>query len=190
MKEPKLYKITRPLITILFKLMYRPTIINNSIPNGKVILAGNHTNVLDCLLLISSTKRTIHFLAKKELTKKPFGFIFKAMGIIPVDRSIKDSGAFNEAINVLNNDKLIGIFPEGTITKGDNITLPFKTGAVRMASQTNSQIVPFAITGKYKIFRKNITITFGKAYSVTDNKDKETEILREKINKMIIEKRL
>ena len=55
--------------------------------NGSVVLGGNHTSNLDCLLLISSTKRKIHFLAKDSLIKGKFGFIFKNMGIIPVNRS-------------------------------------------------------------------------------------------------------
>jgi len=90
MKQPILYRIVRPIITILFKIFFHPTIIGKeNIPeNKKIILAGNHTNILDSLLLISSTKRTIHFLAKYELTKGPLGFIFKNMGIIPVNRKV------------------------------------------------------------------------------------------------------
>ena len=66
-----LYKILRPIITFLFKMLYRPKILGNeNIPKtGRIILAGNHTNNLDCAMLISSTKRNIHFLAKAELFK-------------------------------------------------------------------------------------------------------------------------
>ena len=77
--EPILYRITRPIITSLFKIIYRPEIIGKeNIPKeGKIVLAGNHTNNFDCLLLISSTKRTIHFLAKDELVKGAKKIIFK-----------------------------------------------------------------------------------------------------------------
>lgn len=193
-KEPLLYKITRPIITVLFTIIFHPHIIGKeNIPKeGKIILAGNHTNILDCLLLISSTKRTVHFLAKYELLKPPFGFIFKNMGIIPVNRKAKQNKeAYNEAIKYLEDGKVIGIFPESTINKAkEEITIPFKKGAVRMAYQTHSQIIPFSITGKYNILKKGITIVFEKPYTIkTDNDLQETDKLREKINTMIIERR-
>jgi len=194
MKEPLLYRIVRPVLTLLFKLFFHPHIIGKeNIPKDKkIILAGNHTNILDPILLISSTHRTVHFLAKIELIKGPFGFIFKNMGIIPVNRKAKENEkAYNEAINFLNNNNVIGIFPEGTINRTKTeVTIPFKKGAVRMAYQTNCQIIPFAITGKYRIFGKSITITFEKPYKIkTDNYPKENDKLREKINTMIIERR-
>lgn len=194
MKQPILYKITRPIITILFNIFFHPHIIGKeNIPTKeKIILAGNHTNILDCLLLISSTKRTVHFLAKTELTKGPLGFIFKNMGIIPVDRKAKQNKeAYDEAIKFLENNEVIGIFPESTINRTKTeTTIPFKKGAVRMAYQTNTKIIPFSITGKYNILGKGITIVFEKPYNVqTDDFIKETDKLREKINTMIIERR-
>ena len=69
MKEPILYRITRPVIKVLFIAIFRPTYkgLKNIPKEGRVVLAGNHTSNLDCLLLISSTKRTIHFLAKDDI---------------------------------------------------------------------------------------------------------------------------
>ena len=84
-------KIIRPIITLLFKIIYNPTIIGKeNIPKEeKIILAGNHTNNLDCLLLISSVKRNIHFLAKDELWKGPKKIIFNNLGLIKVNRRKK-----------------------------------------------------------------------------------------------------
>ena len=83
------------------------------------------------------------------------------MGLIPVDRSKKNKEALDIAKSYLDNDKIIGIFPEGTIPK-DKKLLPFKIGAVKMAYDTNASIVPFAITGNYKFRSKNLKIVFGK----------------------------
>ena len=52
----------------------------NIIKNGRCILAGNHTSNLDALLIMSSTKRTIRFLAKKELYKGIFGKLIQSAG--------------------------------------------------------------------------------------------------------------
>ena len=125
-KESKLYIIVRPIIKILFKFFYNPKVIGDgNIPKeGKVILAGNHTNNFDCLMLMSSTKRCIHFLAKIELFRGFKKIIFSNMGLIPVDRSKKNKEALDIAKSYLDNDKIIGIFPEGTIPK-DKKLLPF-----------------------------------------------------------------
>ena len=182
----KLYRFIRFIGVPIFKLLYRPTIIGSeNIPSSnRVVLAGNHTHNFDCALLISSTKRTIHFLAKDELHHSKLGWFFKSMATIPVNRRTKDKEALNSAIDVLNKDFVIGIFPEGTFSKDGNL-LPFKFGAVVMAQRTNSAIVPFSITGKYRLFKKGITITFSKPYFIKGDLEKENEILREKVIKLI-----
>ncbi len=182
MKEPIFYKIVRPIIKFLFLIVYRPLIIGKeNIPKeGRVILAGNHTNNFDCLLLISSTKRCIHFLAKDSLYKGWKKVIFKNMGIIPVDRSKKNKEAMETARTFLLDDKVIGIFPEGTINRTDEIIMPFKMGSVKLASDTDSYIVPFVITGSYRIFRKGLKVEFGKPYKMVDSDlEKENEKLME-----------
>ena len=183
--EPILYRVVRPIISILFKFFYRPTYLGlENIPKeGSVVLAGNHTNNFDCLLLISSTKRTIHFLAKDELLKGPKKVIFKNMGIIPVNRRIHDKEALIKAKKVLSQNQVIGIFPEGTFSKVKGQLLPFKIGAVKMAHDTNTKLVPFMINGTYKLLRKNITITFYPPYDVGDDLGLENDKLRDFLQK-------
>ncbi len=192
MKEPLLYKIVRPIVSFLFKIVYRPTYkgIEYIPENGRIVLGGNHTNNLDCLLLISSTKRVIHFLTKDSLLEGKFGFIFKNMGIIPVNRSIHDKGALNTAINTLNEDKVIGIFPESTINRTNDIIMPFKIGCVKMAHDTDAYIIPFTITGKYVPFKKSIEIEFFTPYkTISDDLTEENDKLMEFISSNLEEKR-
>lgn len=192
MKEPLLYRLVRPIINLFVRLVFRPTYIGlENIPkSGRFVLAGNHTNNFDCVLLISSTKRVIHYLAKDSLTKGILGPIFKAMGIIPVNRSIHDKGALNSAINTLQEDKVIGIFPEGTINRTKDIIMPFKIGAVKMSKETDSKIIPFVITGEYKVFKKSVTIEFLKPIQIKgDNLTKENEHLMKIISTKLEEKR-
>lgn len=178
------------MITGLFNILFRPTYIGiSNIPNeGRVVLAGNHTSNLDCLLLISSTKRTIHFLAKEELTKGLKGIIFKNMGLIPVNRRIHDKNALYSAEEVLKEDKVIGIFPEGTINKTEDIIMPFKIGAVKMSYDTNSRLIPFTITGRYRLFRKGPTLEFYEPYFVKEELGLENDKLMKKIASELKEK--
>ena len=162
MRKYILYQIARPVIKCFIKIVYRPQIIGeeNIVLNDKCILAGNHTSNLDALLLMSTTKRTIRFLAKKELHVGLLGKLFQSAGTIPVDRSKKDILAKEKALEALTNGELICVFPEGTINRTTDVIMPFKFGAVSFAKKTNTKIVPFVIKGKYKIFKKNIEIKF------------------------------
>ena len=66
-----LYKLARPILTLLMKVFYKVEIIGkeNLITNESNILAGNHTSNLDALLIISSTKQILDFLQKKNYLK-------------------------------------------------------------------------------------------------------------------------
>lgn len=171
MKEPLLYRAVRGVLGACFKAVYKPSIIGkNNIPeNGRIILAGNHTNFFDCILVGCATKRCVHYLAKDELMKGAKKYLFKGMGIIPVNRRTKDKNALIKAEEVLNDDKVIGIFPEGTINRTDDIIMPFKFGAVKMAYDTDSKIVPFIITGAYKPFERSVKIRFEEPMTVSEN---------------------
>ena len=187
MKESKLYRLVRPIIKIFTNLVFKPQYIgleNIKLDKG-FILAGNHTNNFDCLLLISSTKRSVHFLAKDELWKGFKKIIFANMGLIPVNRRKKDHNAIVLALKYLKEDCVVGIFPEGTTEKGRGL-LPFKIGSVKIASDASVPIVPFAIIGEYKPFKKGLVIIFDKPYKIKSNDlTKENEILKNKVKKLI-----
>ena len=189
MTKEGLYRFLRPILTFLIKLIFRPKVIGKeNIPNsGKAVVAGNHTKFLDPVLLLSTTKRTIHFLAKKELLDGPFGFAFNHMGIIPVNRKTKDKKVLPTSNLYLKNERIIGVFPEGTTEKGRGL-LPFKIGAIKMAYENETKIIPFGIAGKYKILNNNLVLIFGKPYNITsDNLEEENEKLRRKVIELIKE---
>lgn len=183
------YVIIKCILTPLFFLIFRPKVVGkNNIPkNGSVVLAGNHTNNLDSVMLIAVVSRQVHFLAKIELFKGIFGVIVRGLGCIPVNRKIHDKDALKSAKDVLSEGSVIGIFPEGTINRTDDIIMPFKIGAVKMAKDTNSKIVPFVITGKYNIVGKGIKIEFLEAIEVRDVLDKENDKLMKIISKELEE---
>lgn len=184
----KLYRLLRGISVFLLRIIYRIQIINkDNIPKeGPFIFVGNHKHKYDCISLMSSTKRMIHFMAKQELIDK-HGWLFKKLYIIPVDRNKKNKEAINESINYLKKDEIVAIFPEGTFNKTEYVIMPFKYGAVKIASEANVKIVPFAIVGEYKRFRKGIKIIFGKPYYVEEKRDltKENVKLMNKVVKLM-----
>lgn len=193
MKEPLLYKIVRPIILLWFYPTYKPIFINRkTIPKkGRVILAGTHTSKLDGFLLAASTRRLVRYIAKDELFKGIGKYFFKACGFVPVNRQIKDTTVVPAGIKLLENESLIGIFPEGTINKTKDLIMPFKKGAVKMAIEGESPIVPFAIIGEYEKYKKNVKIIFGDLYyPESSDINKENQILENKVKNIITEARV
>lgn len=154
---------------------------------GSIVLAGNHTSWLDPLLLIAVVPRKVHFLAKIELFKGIEGFVVRQMGCIPVNRKIHDKDSLKNAKEELRMGEVIGIFPEGTINRSDDIVMPFKIGAVKMSSDTDSILVPFIITGKYNIIGRSVSIEFLEGRKISDNLDYENKKLMKDISKKLEE---
>ncbi len=176
------YKFLKPILGPIYKLYYNPKIIGSeNIPkDGSIVIVGNHKHLMDQCNVIISTKRPVHYMAKKEYFDGKFAWFFKSVGCIPVNRSIKDNDATKAALDVLNNGFALGLFPEGTRNKTDKFLLPFKYGAVSMAKKTDSYIVPFGISGDYKFRSHNLTIKFGRPFKVTgDLRDANKRLERE-----------
>ena len=164
----------------------RKVIGKENIPKkGMCILAGNHLSDLDAYLLYCGTNRPIHFVAKEELLKGKFGWFFKMMHIIPVNRKEKNPLAKEEVLELLKEEKVIGIFPEGTYHK-DDLLLPFKPGVISFALKSGAPIIPFAMKSTWK-FRSKPVITFGKPIYVDKIKaEDKVKYLEDHIKKMLI----
>lgn len=188
-KSTVVYKIVRPIVKGLVYLFFRPEVVGReNIPKeGPYVLAGNHTKWLDPVMLVGvAGPNQVHFLAKEEMWHNVGGWIVvKAMGCIPVNRKIHDKDALISAYKHLNSGRCIGIFPEGTINRTDDIVMPFKIGAVKMCSETGASLVPFVITGEYKWFRKGIKIEFLKPRKVSDDLTLENEKLMDAVSKKL-----
>lgn len=164
------YRLLKPILGPIFRLYYHPKVIGKEVipKDGPILIVGNHKHLYDQCLAIISTKRMIHYMAKKEYFDGKMRWFFKFVGCIPVNRSIKDDAATNSALEVLESGGAIGLFPEGTRNKTEEFLLPFKFGTVSMASKTNATIVPFGITGDYKFRSKNLCMRFGEPFKVGD----------------------
>lgn len=188
----KFYYFFSNLAIFLGQIVFRGKCygIENIPKIGGCILAGNHTCNYDAYLLLKSTKRPIHFIAKKELFDSAFGWIFKKMHLIPVDRSKKNPESKQIAIDLLKNGEIIGIFPEGTFHDKDSkikkeILLPFKPGAVSFSLKSGAPIIPFAIVGKFKIWSKP-KIVFGKPIYIEKIQDDKIQYLENVVKDLII----
>ena len=185
MKENKvLYKACKLIYTTLLKILYRPTAIGvENIPeDGAIIFAGNHRHAFDPVVVMTHTKRIVHYMAKETLFKGLHGILFKEIGLIKVYRTKSNPEAIQSAVELLKSGGTLGIFPEGTRNRTDKELLKFKHGAVTIAKQSNSKIVPFAIKGEYKLFSNKLIIEFGKPINVSNMElDTANEYIRNEV---------
>ena len=168
-KAPFLYRLSKVILGFIFKIYYNPKIVGKELipKEGPIVVAGNHVHLFDQCLTILSTKRCLHYMAKREyFDNKKVAWFFKGTGCISVDRSKKDPDAKQKALEVLKDNGAIGIFPEGTRNRTKELLQPFKFGAVSLAEKTNAYLVPFAITGEYKFRSKDLKVTFGKPFKI------------------------
>ena len=165
------YKVFSPLLRLIFKIKYKPIIINKEVipKDGPILIVSNHKHVFDQCFTIMATKRVIHYMAKKEyFDDKKVAWFFKFAGCIPVNRQIHDDSAKERALAVLNDGGAIGLFPEGTRNKTNDVfLLPFKFGTVSMAQKTGATIIPSCVTGDYDKKKHNLMIRFGKPFKVS-----------------------
>ena len=168
-ENKKLYKFLKSIYSKLLKILYKPTAygVKNIPEEGPIIFVGNHRHAFDPIVVMTHTNRIVHYMAKESLFKGIHGKIFENMGLIKVYRNKSNPMAVTEAEEILQKGGSVGIFPEGTRNRTSQELLKFRHGAVAITKETNSKIIPFAIRGKYRLFRKGLTIEFGKPIDVS-----------------------
>lgn len=122
--------------------------------DGPVLLAGNHDSYWDPVAvgIAGLPRRQIQALAKASLWKPGLGPILDGMGQIPIERGKGDAHAMDRAIAELRAGACIGIFPEGTRSKGRELRA--RSGFGRLAEAVpEAQIACVAVTGTTDIVR-------------------------------------
>ncbi|MBV1818470.1 1-acyl-sn-glycerol-3-phosphate acyltransferase [Anaerosalibacter bizertensis] len=188
---PFFYRLCYFIGNVVFRIIFRFKVTGkHNIPKeGKVILCSNHISDLDPLILGLAIPRNIRFMAKKELFENKFlGGLVNALGAFPVDREAADLSAIRNSLNVLKNDEVLGIFPEGTRVTEENIENA-KPGIALISIKAKAPVIPIYIESKYKVFSK-IKINIGEPiyfneYYGKKLKTEDYKILSQEIMKSI-----
>lgn len=151
-----------PFFKIIFRMKY---IDRENVPaEGAYILASNHTNAVDPILLGMGLKRQILFMAKEELFKNKFlNWFLRKFDAFPVERGKADTGSIRHFEEKLEQGALMGIFIEGTRSKDGEFLKP-KNGCSLIAYDTKTPVIPVCHT---KI-GKRVWYHFGKPLSIED----------------------
>jgi 1-acyl-sn-glycerol-3-phosphate acyltransferase len=114
-------------------------------PQGPVVVAANHTGVIDGPLLAIFGPRPVHALTKEEMFDGRLGRFLQLTGQIPLDRTHTDRSAVRACLHVLEHGGAVGIFPEGNRGAGD--LSEFRNGAAYLALVSGAPIVPLMMYG-------------------------------------------
>ncbi|WP_323448503.1 lysophospholipid acyltransferase family protein [Streptomyces yaizuensis] len=164
--------------------LWRPRVLGAwRVPStGPVILAVNHTHILDGPMLMGTAPRPVHFLIKKEAFIGPLDPFLRGIGQLKVDRSGTDRTAVTGALAVLEHDGVLGIFPEGSRGEGDFASL--RAGLAYFAVRTGAPVVPVAMLGSDERpgrlisalprLRGRVDVVFGDAFQAGDGSGRRT----------------
>lgn len=128
----------------------------------------NHQSFLDPLFVAVRLTRSVSYLARDSLFKVPFiGWIVRNTYVIPISRTAFRGGSIRTALDRLEQGYLVGIYPEGTRSKGEPDK--FKPGFLSLVRRTDAPVYPVAIVGADKAMPKGawfirpakITVVYG-----------------------------
>ena len=188
-----LYPLGRAISNgVLFPLYQFKVIGKENFPEeGGVLLCSNHIHNFDPEVVGITAPRPIHFMAKEELFSVPIlGKILPHINAFPVKRGMSDRGALRQGLAILKEDKVLGLFPEGTRSKTGELGEGL-AGAGFFALRSNAHVVPCAIIGPYKPF-KRLKVVYGKPIDMEEyrkNKatpEETTALIMNEINKLIL----
>jgi 1-acyl-sn-glycerol-3-phosphate acyltransferase len=140
-------RLARPIASLVVRSGFRIQLHGvHLVPEqGPVILASNHTSLLDGPLMYGMVRRTVHALVKQEMFRGVTGRLLRAIGQIPVDRFACDPAAVKNCLAVLRRGDVLAIYPEGSRGTGNFEVV--KPGAAYLAMCTGAPIVPVATLG-------------------------------------------
>lgn len=152
--------LKRVFIGPILRLIFRPWVkgLNNLPTNGSAILVSNHLSFSDSIFLPLAVPKPIVFLAKSEYFNTP-GFkgkltalFFKLTNQLPMDRSGGKASqtSLYGGLKVLDEGKLLGIYPEGTRSP-DGKLHKGKTGIARLVLEAKVPVIPVAMIGTDKV---------------------------------------
>ena len=121
----------------------------------RVLIAPTHVGHLEPFFVSMLRGAPIHWMARIEFYKyKPAAMMLNALETFPVHRQGVPVSSIRKAIEIISDDRTVGIFPEGGVARGDDSMMfggPPKGGVCVISMRTGAPIVPVALVGIEKL---------------------------------------
>ena len=152
-----MYKALRIILNLFFKSFFGLEVrgTENIPKEGGFLLCGNHVSGFDPLVIACpKAVPPVCFMAKAELLNNGFiRWLAGKVNIVPIKRGEGDLGAMRKAIELVKGGNPLVIFPEGTRSKDGRLG-EGKNGAALIARRSGCAVVPCAVNGKPRLFKK------------------------------------
>ena len=167
------YPISKWIYFPVFGLLIKKIKGMDNIPDkNSFIIVSNHEHLIDPLYIIypilKRLNKKVHFLSTGSWWFFGDTICRQWAGCIP----LFESNAYEEMKNYVKEGRILGLFPEGRLKAGARQP---KTGAVRLAIETDTPILPIGIKSSYILF--NSTINIGKLKYMKKGKDIKKQTL-------------
>jgi 1-acyl-sn-glycerol-3-phosphate acyltransferase len=148
--------LMRFLSWVLVRAMYRLRLhgIEKNVPDeGPALLVCNHVSYMDALILSASVPRPVRFVMYYKIFNIPvMSWIFRTAKAIPIASARENpelmQRAFDEIDAALADGQIVGIFPEGALTRDGEIAA-FKSGLEKVLEKRPVPVVPMALKGMW-----------------------------------------
>jgi 1-acyl-sn-glycerol-3-phosphate acyltransferase len=155
--EPTLtYRVVMALATPIVKWWGRLEVIGLSLlpADGPTVLMANHDSAWDPVVVgVAARHRQIRALAKSSLWRhRSLGWVLDRMGQIPIERGRGDLVAMSAAITAVGAGSCVGVFPEGTVSRGQVLRPLSGAGRVVLAVPA-AKVLGVSVTGVVDIVR-------------------------------------
>jgi 1-acyl-sn-glycerol-3-phosphate acyltransferase len=149
-----LYALVRAVLVPFLRMYFRLRIsgAEHIPPTGAAIIAPNHKSFWDSFFVAVATPRHLRFMGKSELFESRWGRLLVRLGAFPVRRGEADQDALETAREILRQDGLLALFPEGTRVRDPDALGAPRRGAGRLALESGAPLVPAALSGTDRLF--------------------------------------
>lgn len=164
-------RLSRFLLRFLLRTLTRLEIQGKeNVPkSGPLILAGNHVSVLEAALMVAFSPRIVEMLGTGDIPLDPnYAWLTKFYGFIPINRGNLDREALQKCLDVLAQEGVIGIFPEGGIWNPSNMQA--QTGVSLLSYKAKAEVIPIgfggmlgAMNAALRLKRPRVVMNIGKA---------------------------
>jgi len=169
------YAIVQSLLRLAVRLLTRPSVRGREhVPRtGAGIVVSNHIAAVDPGVLVAALPRPIALMSKVENARGVLKLFIPLMGAFTVRRGVADRQALRAAEQVLQQGRLLCMFPEGTRSASGALG-PAHGGAALLAQRSAAPLIPVAITGTPQIFLRRfpwlglprVTVTVGAPFAL------------------------
>jgi 1-acyl-sn-glycerol-3-phosphate acyltransferase len=115
--------------------------------SGPVLVVANHTGGVDPVLVQSAGPRLIRWMMARDMMGSGLEDLWRLTRVIPVDRTGTDAASLRAAMRTLKRGGVVGVFPEGRITRPAGTIRPFQEGVGVLAARCGAIVLPCWISG-------------------------------------------